>query len=353
MKVLKRALIVVFTLLITLLGIYVFMQPSYQIKTEGILYAINKGGKSVTVFDLDEGKVVKTLPMQLEPHEATYVAGTKSVVITDYGSPENAGNSVTIINTATNSIDKTISLGESSMPHGIITMPNSKKVGVVTDVGNHLSIVNLATGVVEQQMGTGQDFSHLLVHHPEKPLVYVTNINSGSVSVMDIAEERIEKIIPLGTKTEGIAITPDGSELWVTHIEEDSLSVIDTETLRTVAKLPTGKLPLRIKITSDGQYGLVSNTDNGTVSVYSITQRNLLKTIPLPGSEGLMDKLIYGQSRPVGILMHPNGFYAFISNYSQGRVEVIDLENFIYKCSIKVGDRPDGLAWVPKITMKQ
>jgi YVTN family beta-propeller protein len=347
MKVLKRALMMVFAMLTILLGIYASMQPSYEIKTEGTLYAVNKGEKSVTIFDLEEGKSIKTLSMQLEPHEATYVAGSKSVVVTDYGSSEKEGKSVTIINTATNSIEKTISLGASSMPHGIITMPNSNSVGVVTDIGNHLSIVNLENQVVEKQMGTGQDFSHLLVHHPQKPLVYVTNINSGSVSVMDLSEERIEKIIPLGTKTEGIAITPDGSELWVTHIEENTVSVIDTETYETVAKLSTGKLPLRIKITADGKYGLVSNTDEGTVSVYSIPNRSHLKTIALPGSDGQLDKLIYGQPRPVGILMHPNGLYAFVSNYSQERVEVIDLKNFIWNGSIKVGNRPDGLAWVP------
>lgn len=350
---LKWTLVVLCFIFLVLWALFEWMQPSYGIKTEGVLYAVNKGDKSITVFDLNVGKPIKTLLMEIEPHEATYVAGSEHVVVTDYGSAEAAGKSVTVINTATHTVDKSISLGASSMPHGIITMPDSKRVGVVTDIGNHLSIVNLATGVVEQQMGTGQDFSHLLVHHPLKPLVYVSNINSGSVSVMDIAEERIEKIIPLGTKTEGIAITPDGSELWATHIKENTVSVINTETYETVTKLTTGKLPLRIKITADGKYGLVSNTDEGTVSVYSISDRTLLKTIPLPGSEGIVDKLIYGKPRPVGILIHPNGLYAFVSNYSQKRVEVLSLVDFTFAGSIEVGDRPDGLAWVPKNKMKE
>jgi len=347
MKGMKRVLLVLCFLVLMSWGVYIIMQPSYDIKMDGTLYAINKGEKSVTIFDLREGKPIHTLSMQLEPHEATYVERSGSLVITDYGSPEMAGSSVTVINTATNSIERTIALGESLRPHGIISLPTANTVGVVTDVGNHLSIVNLENDTVEKQMGTGQDFSHLLVHHPKKALVYVTNINSGSVSVMKTEEEKIEEIIPLGTKTEGIAITPDGSELWVTHIEEDSLSVINTESYKTLAKLPTGNLPLRIKITPDGQYGLVSNTNDGTISVYSIANKKLLKTLALPGSQGLLAKLIYGKPRPVGMLIHPNRSFAFVSNYTQSRVEVIDMNGFTWAGSIEVGDRPDGLAWAP------
>jgi len=44
--------------------------------------------------------------------------------------------------------------------------------------------------------------------------------------------------------------------------------------------------------------------------------------------------------------MHPNGLYAFVSNYTAGRVEVIDMRIFTLVSSIKVGDMPDGLALI-------
>ncbi len=349
MMVFKRTLLFICFFILIIWGVYEFMQPSYGIHAEGTLYTVNKGDKSVTIFDLSKGRTIKTVSMELEPHEATYVESSGSLVITDYGSPEKAGNSVTVINTAKNSIERTISLGESLRPHGIISMPMANSVGVVTDIGNHLSIVNLGTGRVEKQVGTGQDFSHLLARHPQKPLIYVTNINSGSVSVINTEEGRIENIIPVGKKTEGIAITPDGAELWVTNIEEDFISVISTESYETITKLTTGSLPLRIKISRNGQYGLVSNTNDGTISVFSIPNKRLVKTIRLPGSGGLLDRLIYGKPRPVGILIHPNESFAFVSNYSQGRVEVIDMNGFIWAGGIEVGDKPDGLAWVPNL----
>ena len=136
-----------------------------------------------------EGIEVKEINLDIEPHEATVVSNPNRIVVTNYGSPDSAAKSITVIDAETNTVEKTIPLGDSERPHGIITMPQENTVGVVTDVGNHLSVVNIATNVVEKQIGTQQDFSHLLVHHPFKPLVYVSNINSGSVSVIKRAVE--------------------------------------------------------------------------------------------------------------------------------------------------------------------
>ena len=128
-----------------------------------------------------------------------------------------------------------------------MTMPKNNTVGVVTDVGNHLSVVNVTTGIVEKQISTTQDFSHLLVHHPKKPLVYISNINSGSVSVVDLALDSVINVIPCSKRVEGLDLGPLGSELWVTNIEQNTISVINTETYETIAILPAGKQPLRLK----------------------------------------------------------------------------------------------------------
>ena len=65
-----------------------------------------------------------------------------------------------------------------------------------------------------------------------------------------------------------------------------------------------------------------------------------------PGKKNIVEKVLYRTPRPVGILMHPNGLYAFVSNFTASRVEVIDMQNFTIVSSIKVGKMPDGLAFV-------
>jgi YVTN family beta-propeller protein len=346
MRNLKVVAIIFGSIFLSFGAVYFIKQPAYTIKTEGTLYIVNKGSKSITIFDLFEGEQIKELPLEQEPHEATIVRNPNKLIVTNYGSPDSAGKSITIIDTDTNTIEKTISLGESLRPHGIITMPKRNAVGVVTDIGNHLSVVNVETGVVEKQISTQQDFSHLLVHHPVKPLVYVANINSGSVSVIDVELGSVIKIIPCSQRAEGIDITPDGSEIWVTNIEENSISVINTDTYETTARLITANLPLRLKFSIDGKHCLVSNSSDGTISVYDTATKKQMISIRIPGKKNIFEKVIYRTPRPVGILMHPNGLYAFVSNYTAGRVEVLDMRNFRIVSSIKAGAMPDGLALI-------
>jgi YVTN family beta-propeller protein len=329
-----------------LVVIYFIKQPSYSIKTEGTLYVVNKISQSISIFDLSEGKLIKELAMDTEPHEATALTNPNRIVVTNYGKTDTEGKSITLINAESNTIENTISLGESPRPHGIISLSNPNKVGVVTDIGNHLSIVNVKTGELEKQISTQQKMSHLLVQHPSKPLIYISNINSGTVSVIDIELEKVIKIIPCSESTEGIDISPDGSELWVSNIKDNTITVIDTNTYNIIDTFSTGKEPLRLKFSKDGNYCLISNSKEGTISVYDTTTKKQIKTIPLPGNKNILDKIIYHTPRPVGILMHPNGTYAFVSNFTAGRIEVINMETFTLVSSIDVGQMPDGLALI-------
>lgn len=346
MKLFKLAAAFLSLSLISCIAFYFIKQPSYTIKTNGTLYVVNKISKSVSIFDLDKGETVKELSLEIEPHEATTLANPNRVIITNYGQANAAGKSITVINASTNTIEKKIDLGKSLKPHGIIALKKANTVGVVTDEGNDFSIVNVATSIVEKQIPTEQKYSHLLVQHPLKPLVYVANINSGTVSVIDIELSKVIKIIPCSKRAEGIDITPDGTEIWVTNVKDNFISVINTESYKTISRIKTGKEPLRLKFTIDGQHCLVSNATDGTVSVYDRISKKQITTIVLPGKKNIIDKILYHTPRPVGILMHPNGKYAFVSNFTAGRVEVIDLNKFAIVSSIKVGQMPDGLALI-------
>ena len=333
-------------LLIFVISIIVIRRPSYTIQTNGKLYIVNKLSKSITVFDLYEGKEITEFPMSIEPHEAATLTNQNKVIVTNYGAPNIVGKSVSVINTKTNKIEKTIELEESLRPHGIISFPESNIVGVVTDVGNDLLLVNVDKGIVEKKIPTQQVFSHLLVLHPNKPIVFVTNINSGSVSVIDLNRNQVIKIIPCGLGTEGIDITPDGAEIWVTNNKENSIFVINTETYEITNTISTGRESLRLKFSIDGKHCLVTNASDGTISIYDQFSKKQIKTIKIPGKKNLVERALYHTPRPVGILMHPNGLYSFVANSNADRIEVIDMKSFTIVSTIGTGRIPDGLTFV-------
>ena len=335
-----------FCFIVLQIAIYLVRMPSYTIKTNGKLYIVNKLSSSITVFDLYQGKEIAEIPIDVEPHDPTTLTNQNRVVVTNYGTPNILGKSITVINTKTNIIEKTIDLEGSLAPHGIVAFPQSNKVGVVTDLGNNLLVVNVETGIVEKNIKTQQIVSHLLVLNPKKPLAYVTNINSGSVSVIDLDQNKVVKIIPCGIGTEGIDITPDGSEIWVTNNKENTISVINTATYHITNTLTSGKESLRLKFSIDGKHCLVTNSSDGTISVYGQHNKKQIKTIQLHGKASLLEKLLYHTPRPVGILIHPNGLYAFVANSNANKIEVIDMKTFTVVSTIGTGKIPDGMAFV-------
>jgi YVTN family beta-propeller protein len=298
------------------------------------------------VFDLYQGKELAEIPIDVVPHEPTTLTKQNRVVVTNYGTSNILGKSITVINAKTYKVEKTINLPGSIAPHGIVAFPSSNKVGVVTDLGNNLLVVNVETGIVEKNIPTQQIVSHLVVLDPKKPLAYVTNINSGSVSVINLEQNKVIKIIPCGLKTEGIDITPDGSEIWVTNNKENTISVINTANYQITNTLPTGKESLRLKFSVDGQHCLVTNSTDGTISVYDQHTKKQIKTIRLHGKTNLFEKILYHTPRPVGILIHPNGLYAFIANSNANKIEVIDMKTFTLVSTIGTGKIPDGMTFL-------
>jgi YVTN family beta-propeller protein len=328
------------------LSTYLYINTGYQIKTEGKLYIVNKGSRNVIVFDLEKGEKIADIAIDIEPHEATTLSNQDYVVVTNYGNENTIGKTLTIINTKSNTIEKIIDIGESTKPHGITNIPNTNKVIVVTDVGNDLVVVDVDAGRVEKRIPTGGQLSHLVALHPNSKIAYASNIATNDISVIDIEEGVLIKTIKCGLGAEGIDVTPDGKEVWVTNNRDNTVSVINTESLLITHTLATGDQPLRLKFTHDGKQCLVVNAQHASVAVYSAYDKSLIKEIHFPGKNNLFERAIYHTPHPVGILIHPNGKYAFVANSNANRIEVIDLNTLAIVSTIKSGLIPDGMSLI-------
>jgi YVTN family beta-propeller protein len=89
---------------------------------------------------------------------------------------------------------------------------------------------------------------------PSGEKVYVTNMVSGTVSVIEAATRQVFKTIRVGTEPFGCALTPDGRRLYVANQSSNTVSVIDTAknaVIRTIGRV--GEKPHAIAITADGK----------------------------------------------------------------------------------------------------
>ena len=271
------------------LSIFIFRLPSYTIQTSGKLYIVSKVSEDVQVFNLFTGKKIAEIPIDILSHEAITTIDKNSVVLTNYGSSD--GNIIKVINTKTNEVKKTIDLKGNIRANGIVAFPEPNKVAVIDYVSNNLLVLNIETDSIEKQIQTKQKKSHLLVLHPSSAIAYVTNINSGSISVIDLNLNEVIKIIPCGLGRKGIAITPDGSEIWVTNTKLNSITVINTSTYQIIDTLSTSDEPLKLKFSVDGKYCLVTNAIEGTISVYNQHSKKKIKTIILHGITTVFEQI--------------------------------------------------------------
>jgi YVTN family beta-propeller protein len=90
--------------------------------------------------------------------------------------------------------------------------------------------------------------------HGDGVKVYVGNMASGTVSVIDANKRKVIETIKVGTEPFGCALTPDGSRLFVANQSSADVSVIDTKrdrVIRTIERV--GTKPHGIGITADGK----------------------------------------------------------------------------------------------------
>ncbi len=91
---------------------------------------------------------------------------------------------------------------------------------------------------------------------PNDHKVYVTNMVSGTVSVIDARRLRVKKTIEVGTEPFGCALTPDGKKLYVANSSSDDVSVIDAHSDKVEKTIENvGPKPRGIAITTDDKGG--------------------------------------------------------------------------------------------------
>jgi YVTN family beta-propeller protein len=78
--------------------------------------------------------------------------------------------------------------------------------------------------------------------------IYAANGGAGSVSVIDVATNKVTGEIAVGKRPWNMALTPDGKKLYVANGRSNSVSVIDTAALKVVKEIPVGELPWGVVI---------------------------------------------------------------------------------------------------------
>ncbi|MFG0330065.1 MAG: cytochrome D1 domain-containing protein [Phycisphaerales bacterium] len=319
---------------------------------EGTLVVLNKSGASASLIDLTTNEEVAQIPVGVGPHEVAVSSDGKTAVVCNYGGPT-PGSTLTVIDLPSRAAVKTINLGRYQRPHGIVFMPDDRRIVVTAEAQQKLLIVDIDAGVVEHAIDTDQQVSHMVAVTPDMKRAFVSNIGSGSVSVIDLESNALVEIVETGPGAEAIDVSPDGREVWVANRAVDTVTILDANSLETLGTFECGEFPIRLKFTPDGKSVLISNARSGDLALIDAKSRDILKRISMDATakesaEGRVFEGQFGQSPvPIGILVEPGGSRAFVANTNADIVTIIDLAKREIAGRLEAGREPDGLGYSP------
>jgi YVTN family beta-propeller protein len=323
----------------------------------GTLIVLNKSDNNASLIDLATKTVIATIPTGVAPHEVAVSPDGTLAVVSNYGGKE-PGNSLTVIDIPALRKREDLDLDEYKRPHGIAWLKDGKRVAVTSEASKALLLVDVGSGSVIRAIETRSDLSHMVALTPDNSRAFVANIGSGTITAIDLREQKWSLNLATGAGSEGIAVSPDGREVWVASRQADTVSVVNADKLKVVATLESKSFPIRVKFTPDGRYVLVSHARSGDVTVYDAKSKKEVHRIKMelsPVSDA--DKRVLGNQfgaspAPIGILIPPDGQRAYVANSNADTVAVIDLKEWRMVDQIKTSKEPDGMGYSKLVLAK-
>jgi YVTN family beta-propeller protein len=299
----------------------------------GLLLVLNKSESTLAIVDPARLKVLDRIPTGEAPHELITSADGRLAFVSNYGTADRPGNTISVIEIATRKEVKRIDLGALSRPHGIVE--SSGKIYFTIENSRSIARYDVAAGWIDWIMGTGQGGTHMIVVGSRSQKIYTANRESNTVSAIEpVSGNAPLKMtqITVGTGPEGLALSPDDREVWAAHRGDGGLSIIDTGNDQVKDIIKVGRAPIRVKFTTDGKRVLISDSQAADLVVIDASSRKEIKRLAIGGNPG-------------GILVQPDGKRAFVASGQANKVVVINLENLSIEGSVETGRDPDGLAW--------
>src|SRR2546422_167020 len=200
---------------------------------KGLIFVINGATNSVTgnITDSSGPESVGANPTTNEIYVSNNGYATYS-----YQPPYN-GNTVSVINGATNTVTTTINVGTN--PLGVAVNPSTNKIYVSNSDSNTVSVIDSTTNTVLSTIEVGS-FPLTFAVNPSTNRIYVSNYASNTVSVIDGAPNTVVSTIPVGSYPSGVDVNSNTNKIYVTNTQGNSVTVIDGTTNSIVSTIPIG-----------------------------------------------------------------------------------------------------------------
>ena len=241
-----------------------------------------------------------------------------------------------------------------------------------TEPGEHLPL-KIVADVPIPGNPVRWDYQSLDVH---SHLLFLSHLGDSSVVVFDTKNNKIIATIPGISHVHGVLVVPNLHRVYAAATGTNQIVVINENTLQIVTRIPGGRHPDGIAYAPNVNRLFVSDELGGTDTVIDPATNQRIDTIDFGGQVGNtqydpVSGLIYANDQtdnqlveinPVsdrvvaryplpgargnhGLLIAPNGQFAFIACAGNDKMLVVDMRTKHIVKSFNVGIQPDVLAF--------
>jgi YVTN family beta-propeller protein len=228
---------------------------------------------------------------------------------------------------------RTVYVALSGSPKCSPSMPDEECEKLKADKSKDgIAEVDVATQRVRRVLPGGSDPEQFDITNDGKRL-YIANEDAGTASIVDVEKGTIDTTVKVGAEPEGVRISPDGKLVYVTAESDTSIRVLDAATGAVKARIKIDRRPRDVAFTPDGKRAYATAEVGGTVSVIDVGANRVITRIKLPPD-----------AKPMGVRVSPDGKRVYVATGRGGTVLVIDPATNKVVGSVKVGQRPWGIA---------
>jgi YVTN family beta-propeller protein len=315
------------------------------------VYTADQTSNTVSVIDPATNKLLGSIhlgedvPAALSPlyrgellvHGLGFSPDHKMLAVVSIGS-----NSVTLIDTETNTIKGKVYVGRS--PHEAFFRPDGRELWVAVRGQNYVSVIDPVQRREIRRIETANG-PGMVLFRPDGKYAFVP---SSFTPELDVIETATYKVIARVKQTSPFSpnLAVDQNEVWFTLKDSGKTQVMSAEPpFRTLAVLETGPITNHVTFitNSKGRFAYVSVGGKDQVLAF---RREA-------GSDPRLIASIKTGDLPHGIWGSGDGRHVYVGLENGDAVESIDTVTNQVVCTIPVGQLPQALVYVPNATASE
>lgn len=211
--------------------------------TTHTIYTSNTGTGTVSAIDLESGKVLATISNGAEKaHVREVLVDEKNnlIYVSEVGKPGN----IWVIDGKTNTFLRSIqNTGETTT--GLCFAGSTDQIYVTNMGSNSIGVIDVKTDKLLRSFPSGGESPINIASDGER--LFVTNQGSGTLTVLS-KDGKLIQSITTGEGAIGIAYDPVKNRLYSANRKTGTTTVIDASSYKILADLSTGTYPNHVKI---------------------------------------------------------------------------------------------------------